>query len=330
MTSKYNNVYLKTVSTVAGPLEKEGPLGELFDKTNFDYYFGKDTFEQAEMAMLSNSINILLQKASFTEKDIDLFISGDLMNQVTTSSYTAAKYDIPFLGIYNACASMVEGLIIGSSMIQNKFAKNCICSSTSHNLSAEKQYRNPIEYGAPRAKTTTYTVTGSGSALLSSEISKIKVESSTIGKVKDYGITNVFNMGAVMAPGAADVIARHLNDTKRKPEYYDLILTGDLGKYGKEILRELIKEQYAVKLGDNYNDSATMIYDLENQPVFAGGSGPACLPLVAYSYVIPKMLSGELKKVLLVATGALMSPTMINQKLSIPTVAHAISLEVVK
>lgn len=328
MTFKYNNVYINEVSTITGPYEKKGPLGKYFDKSYDEFYFGEKTWEEAESHILKDSVELVLKKANKSIKDIDLFISGDLLNQITSSSFAAKDLKIPYLGIFSACASSVEGLIIGSNMIELKQVKNCICSVSSHNNAAEKQFRYPVEYGGPKPKTTTFTTTGGTSALLSSTKSNIKVDSSTIGIVQDKGIKDVYAMGAVMAPAMADTLARHLKDTGRNVDYYDLILSGDLGKYGKDILKEYMKTVYNIDL-TNYDDTACMIYDIDKQPVFSGGSGPACAPLVTYSYIFNLMKQGKIKRVLLIATGALLSQTSANEKRTIPSIAHAISLEAI-
>lgn len=329
MTIKFDNVYISDTGTVTGPYEKNGPLQSYFDKSYNDFYFGLKTWEQAESKLIEDSVDILLNKIGRTRFDIDLHISGDLMNQLTSSNYAASKLGIPYLGIYNACATSTEGLIIGSSLVDKKIIKNCICSVSSHNNSAEKQFRYPIEYGGPKRKTTTFTTTGGASAYISSEKKGIRIESGTIGSVIDMGIKDVYNMGAVMAPAAAQTIYEHLRDTKREIDYYDLVLTGDLGIYGKKILKEYMETEYNIKL-KNYDDTACMIFDLDNQPVYAGASGPACAPLVTYGYIFNKMKKKEINRVLLVATGALMSPTMVNEKMTIPSIAHAISLEVIE
>lgn len=325
MTFKYNNVYIKETSTVAGPYEGKGPLSKYYDVLYDDLYFGEKTWEQAEIKGILDSVHKLLSKSKLKKSDIDIHIGSDLLNQIVATNYASAKISIPLIGIYSACSSSTLGILLASNMIENKQIKNAIITSSSHNNGAEKQYRNPVEYGGPKKAYTTFTTTGCGSCLLSSEKSKIKVESATLGTVVDMGITDVFNMGAVMAPSAAKVIYDHLKDTGRDISYYDLILTGDLGSIGKNILKEYMKKEYNIIL-KNYNDSATMIFDLENQPVYQGGSGVSCLPLVAYSYILDKMKSGKLKNVLLVATGALMNPTMCNQHLSIPSISHAVSL----
>ena len=277
MTYKYDNVYLLDASTVVGPYEKKGPLGDKFDKSYDDLYNGEKSWEQAEVKLLEDSIDILLKKIKKNKSDIDLIVSGDLLNQVTSSSYAVQKYNIPFLGVYSACASSVEGIIIASSMIDSGKINNCIVSTSSHNMSSEKQFRNPTEYGAPKPKTATFTATGGASAYITNEKSKIKIESTTIGKVIDKGQNDPLNMGAVMAPAAADTIYRHLRDLNRDPSYYDLILTGDLGVYGKEILIGYMKSEYGLDISNNYNDMGTMLYDLKEQSeVMAGGSGPDC------------------------------------------------------
>lgn len=328
MTTKYNNVYINATGTVTGPYEAKGPFSKYFDRSYNDFYFGTSTWEQAESKLIMDSIDILLSKIGKTRFDIDLHISGDLLNQIVASNYAASNLKIPYLGIYNACATSVEGLIIASNFIESKQINNAIVSVSSHNNGAEKQFRYPVEYGGPKRKTTTFTTTGGASAYLSREKSSIKVDSTTVGIVTDLGIKDVYHMGAVMAPATASTIYNHLIDLGRTIDYYDLILTGDLGVYGKDILKEYMKTEYNIEL-NNYDDAASMIFNIDREPVYAGGSGPACLPLIAYSYIFDMMKEKKYKKVLLVATGALMSPTMVNQKLTIPSIAHAISLEVV-
>ena len=329
MTYKYNKVYIDDAYTVVGSYENDGPLSKYFDKKyKNDFYFGEKTIEHAEIKLLKDSINGLLQRTHKKDKDINLLISGDLQNQIASSSYAMRDFNIPFLGIYNACSTISEGLIIGSTFIESGKIDNCIVSTSSHNMVAEKQFRNPTEYGTPKPKIATFTATGGASIMLSNNKSNIKIESSTIGKVKDLGIKDVNNMGAVMAPGAADTLFRHLIDLKRKPDYYDLILTGDLGVYGKEILIKYMKEVYNMDISNNYNDCGTMLYDLKKQPVFAGGSGPVCSALVVFGYILKLMKEQKFKRVLILPTGALFSPTMFFQKDSLPCISHAISLEV--
>lgn len=329
MTIKFDNVYLKEVSTVACKDEKEGNFGNLYDKTYDDYYAGCNTFEQAEIKMIEDAVNIVVKKSNKGLQDIDAIIGADLLNQITANAYASLSFERPFMGVYNACASMCEEYIIAGSMLQNKDINNVLVNVSCHNMTAERQYRNPVEYGCPKPKRSTFTVTGSASAILTKEKTNIKVTSVSIGTTTDMGVTDVYDMGSVMAPSAARTIFEHLKDTNQKVEDYDLILTGDLGIYGKEILKEYMLEYYGIDLKDKHEDSACIIYKMEKQQkVNAGGSGPACLGLVTYTDIINKMKDNKIKKVLLVATGALMSPTMNNQKLSIPSISHAVSLEV--
>lgn len=330
MTTKINNVYVSDSYTIAGIYEKDGPISDYFDLIyDKDFYYGTNTFEKAEEKMLSNCINKLMNRAKVIDNDIDYIISGDLENQIAASDYALRDYNIPFLGIFSACATFGEGILIGSKLIEGKMAKNIIVGTVSHNMVAERQFRNPTEYGAPKKKTTTFTCTGSGSLLLSNKKSKIKVSSVTAGMVCDKGITDVNNMGGVMAIAAAETLLRHFKDLKIKPDYYDLILTGDLGIYGKEILIEYLKEK-GLDIAKNYNDCGLILYDIQKQPVFAGASGPACSALVTCSYILKEMERGRYRKVLIVPTGAIFSPTKVFQKESIPSIAHAFSLEVVE
>jgi stage V sporulation protein AD len=330
MTFKYNNVFVKNTSTVAGKIEKQGPLKAFFDKTYDDYYFEEKSLELAEVKLLKDSIDILLEKSNIRKEDIDLAIAGDLLNQVTASYYGFNEYNIPFLGVYSACATTMESIIIGSSLIDAKRVKNVICSTSSHNLTSEKQFRNPIEYGAPKPQTASFTATGGASILLSNEKSNIKVESSTIGRIVDMNQTDVNDMGSAMAPAAGDTIYRHLKDMKRDADYYDLILTGDLGLFGKSILQEYMKKEYKIDLKENYNDCGVLLYDTHNQKeITAGGSGPVCSALVNYGYIYDLMKQKKINRVLLVTTGALFSPTFAFQKQPILGIAHAVSLEVV-
>ena len=327
MTFKFKNVYLNATSTVTGPYEKKGPLNKYFDKSFDDLYANEKTFELAETKMLKDSIDILLNKAN--EKSADVFLSGDLLNQLVPSNLSALHLKMPYLGLYNACATSMEGLILGSTLIDSSKVKSAICEVSSNNCTAEKQFRYPNEYGASTPKVTTFTATGAASCYISKTPSEIKIESGTIGTVVDLGITDVYNMGAVMAPAAAQTLNEHLKSLKRDINYYDLIVTGDLGIFGKQILKDYVKEEYNLDLL-KYNDCGIMLYNLNDQPVYAGGSGPVCCPLVSYSLILDRMKRGELNKVLIMSTGALHSPTLVNQKLSIPAICHAISLEVVK
>ena len=330
MTFKYDKVYLNETYTVVGPYEDKGPLGKYFDNSYEDLYCEADSWEKAETKLLEESMKKALRKNKLTKENIDLVISGDLLNQVTSSCYAASKINKPFLGIYSACASNVEGLIIGSNFINSGIINNCLCGTSSHNMSSEKQFRNPTEYGAPKPETATFTATGGASAVISNKKSNIKIGSATIGRIVDYNQKDALNMGAVMACAAADTLKRHLDDLNRKEDYYDLILTGDLGLYGREILKEFMMKEHKINISCNYNDCGVMLYDLEEQKeVLAGGSGPVCSALVLYGFILNEMKKKNIKKVLLIATGALFSPTMLYQKENILSIAHAISLEAI-
>lgn len=328
MTFNYSNVYLNETSTISGHLEKEGNYGNYFDKSYKDYYMNEKSFEKAEVKLFSESIDILLKKLDKESKDINLLIGGDLSNQISVSSYGSLKYNIPFLGVYTACATSVEQIIIASTFIDSKKINNCICTTSSHNLVSEKQFRNPVEYGAPKPKTSTFTSTGGASCYLSNVKKGVRISSSTIGKIINLNQTDVNNQGSIMAPAAADTIYNHLKNTNTKIDDYDLVLTGDLGIFGKKILKDYIKKEYNIILGSNYNDCGSMLYDFTKQKeITAGGSGPVCSCLVNYSYVFDKLKKKEFKKVLLVATGELFSPTFVYQKNSIVAIANAVCLE---
>lgn len=323
MASKiFKKVYLNDYFTVVGPLEKESHLKSL-DLTMNDYYYGCKTFEQAEIKMQRVAIDNLLNNNSLFSNNIDVIVGGDLSNQIAITSYAIKNYNIPFLGIYSACATFTESLIILGSLIESGMIKKGISSISSHNLTAEKQFRYPVEYGAVKPHTSTFTTTGSVASLVSNKETNIKVESVTVGTIIDMNIKDANHLGAVMAPGAAEVIYKHLKDLNRSYNYYDLILTGDLGCIGSKIMLDYLKNTNNIVL-KNHKDAGCLLY-LESQDTYAGGSGPACLPIVLYNMILKNK---KYKKILIVATGALHSPTMVNQKMSIPGIAHAVSLEV--
>ena len=331
MTTKFKNVYISDVATVVGPYEYQGPLSKRFDKHYDDMYFKTDSLESAEVKLMLDSVDLVLNKVGKEKSDIDLFIAGDLQNQITASSYAAAKIGRPFLGIYDACATNTEGLIIASNFLENRTCDEVLVSVSSHNMVAEKQFRNPTEYGGPKPSTATFTATGGASCYLTNKKNKVRIESATIGIPLDYDQTDPMHMGACMTPAAAYTINKHLSDLDRTVDDYDLILTGDLGIYGKGILIDFMKTEYGIDIEGKYNDCGVMLYDLEKQKdVQAGGSGPVCSALVVYSDVIKKLKNKELKRVLYVATGALFNPSMVFQKENILSIAHAISLESVE
>lgn len=331
MILNFRNVYLENASTVCGPYEAKGPLSKNFDKKyTEDLYCKEKSFEKAEIRLLEDSIKILLKKTKLTSKDIDLVIAGDLLNQIASSSYGTLNLKSPFLGIYTACATSIEGMLIGSTFIDSGKVNNALVSCSSHNMSSEKQFRNPTEYGSPKPETATFTATGGASVLLSNKPNRIRVVNGLIGTIIDYNQKDAFNMGAAMAGSAADTLYKYLTETNTKASDYDLILTGDLGKYGKEILKDLMLNEYNIDISKNYNDCGTMLYDLEEQKeVMAGGSGPVCSALVNYSTIIKGLMENKYKKVLLIATGALFSPIMLYQKENILSIANLICLEAI-
>ncbi|MBO6195707.1 MAG: stage V sporulation protein AD [Bacilli bacterium] len=326
MTIYFNNSYICNQSIVAGPFLIDGPLKGNFDEEYKDFYDGEETFEDCEIKELNKCIKNIIKKEK--DRKINVLLSSDLNNQIVISNLVAERVSIPYMGMYNACASYCEELIIGSALLNNKDIKNVLCTTSGHNMTSERTYRNPVEYGAPKPKYATFTVSAATCTLISSEKSIVKIDSGTIGKVIDLGVTDSNDMGSAMVPAAARTLFEHLKDTNRDENYYDLILTGDLGKYGKKIFRDYCKKEYGYVL-DNYNDSATLIYNNKDERVLAGGSGPSCLPSYFLVDILPKMKSKKIKRVLLLATGALLSTTSVNQKKSIPCICHAVSLEVV-
>ena len=329
MTFFYNNVYISCCSTVAGPYEKNGPLGEFFDKTYDDLYFEEKSFEKAEIKLVRESIDIIKEK-SVVEKDFDVVIGGDLMNQITASTYGCCGVGKSFIGVYGACSSSVLGLIIGANFIEKGLVENSLCVVSSHNLSSERQFRYPTEYGVLKPSSSTFTATGAACCLLNNIKSNVRVECATLGRIIDYNQTDPNDMGRVMAPAAIDTLIRHFEDTGRSPSDYDLILTGDLGKYGVEIVKDYLSSTYDINLDDKYNDCGVLLYDLDSQTeIKAGGSGPVCSALVVYSYIYELLKKKKIKRVLFLATGALFSPIMVFQKENINSICHAISLEVV-
>lgn len=329
MTFFYNNVYISSCSTVAGPYEKKGLLGEYFDKTYDDLYFGEKSFEKAEIKLVKESIDIIKEKL-VVEKDFDVVIGGDLMNQITASTYGCCGVGKSFIGVYGACSSSVLELIIGANFIEKGLVENSLCVVSSHNLSSERQFRYPTEYGVLKPNSSTFTATGAACCLLNNIKSDVRVECATLGRIIDYGQNDPNDMGRVMAPAAIDTLIKHFEDTGRSPDDYDLILTGDLGKYGIEIVKDYLSSTYDINLDDKYNDCGVLLYDLDCQTeIKAGGSGPVCSALVVYSYIYELLKKKKIKRVLFLATGALFSPIMVFQKENINSICHAISLEVV-
>lgn len=318
----FKNVYINDQETVVGPYENNGILN--FNNSIKDFYGDEKSFENCEIKLQKMVFDNILHKNNLSDINIDLVVGGDLMNQITATSFNMRDYNIPFLGVYSACASFPESLLILANMVDSKFLKKGIAITSSHNLTSEKQFRFPIEYGCLKPKRSTFTATGAVSTLVSNKVSKVKVESATIGRVIDYGIKDPFNMGAVMAPAAASTIVNHLNELNRSINYYDVVLTGDLGEVGSQILKEFLLKNNNIKI-KNHLDAATLIYS-DEQETFSGASGPVALPIVLFNKILKQR---KYKKILIVGTGSLHSPVMCNQKNTIPSIAHAVSLEVI-
>ncbi len=312
-------------ASVVSEKESKGPLGRFFDLIEHDPKMGEKCFETAEIKMLELSVNKAVEKAGLRNKDIDLMLSGDLLNQITSSSYAARDLGIPYLGVYSACSTMTQALALGASFISAGHYSNIICCTASHFATAERQFRYPLEYGSQRPPYAQWTVTGAGCSVLSDSGDGPSITSATFGKVVDFGTTDLSNMGAAMAPAAADTLLSLFKDTETSVEDYDLILTGDLGKLGSDIMRDLMREQ-GVELGQIYKDCGAMMYDI-TQKCYQGGSGAGCSASVFNSYILNKINEGVYKKIVFLATGALMSTQSCYQGESIPCISHAVVIE---
>ncbi len=322
----FDSVYLHDSSVVVGPKEFEGPLGQNFDNHFDDLHCNQKSWEQAEILMYRNALNICLNKNNVTINDIDCVVSGDLNNQIIIGNYVLRDYDVGYLGVFNACSSSVEGLIVAGNLIEAKNFNKIIVAISSHNSTAERQYRNPTEYGGQKPETLTSTVTAAAASLVTSKPSKLKITKATVGRVVDAKINDALDMGRAMAPAAFNTIHQHFKDFNVDEKEYDLILTGDLSHYGSDFLLKIFKE-YDMNLTKVHNDGGLMIYDRDNQKVFSGGSGCGCLPAVLFSTVIKKLYNNEYKKILVVGTGALLNPIILAQKETIPAIAHAVVIE---
>lgn len=322
----HNKPIIKAAYTVGGGKEGHGPLGKEFDYILPDDYFGEKTFEKAECKMLSYAIEKSIKKAELNKSDIDAIVSGDLLNQIVSASFAARDYNIPYIGIYNACSTMSEGLAIGGTMVDGGYMKNVAVATSSHFSTAERQYRYPLEFGSIRPPQSQWTVTGAGSVIITSEQKEGQaLTSATFGKVVDYGISDANNLGAAMAPAAASTIECHLKEAKRKHSYYDLIVTGDLGALGSRLLKHLLEES-GIDISSNHVDCGELIYNIDEEE-YQGGSGAGCSAIVFNSYILGKMKRKEINRVLFVATGALMSTITTQQGETIPCVSHAVSVE---
>ncbi len=312
-------------ASVAGKKESEGPLANTFDTTCQDTYFGEKTWEQAEKRMQQLALETLAKKAGVNKKDFNIVFSGDLLNQCIGSSFTLRNTGIPHVGLYGACSTMAESLLMASMAIGGNFFDNAVAMTSSHFASSERQYRFPLGYGGQRTPTAQWTVTGSGAALLTKNGKGPKITACTVGTVTDLGIKDANNMGAAMAPAALATIRAHFEDMKTSADDFDLIVTGDLGQLGKELLLAMARDE-GLNLGGKLTDCGTLIFDALKQDVHSGGSGCGCSAITLCGYLLNKLHSGKLKHILFCGTGALLSPTSTQQSLPIPGVCHAVSI----
>lgn len=319
-------IAITSSATVVGSMEGQGPLADNFDWVMDDLLFGEQSWEKAECKMLRESAKLALRKVNLQEKDVDYFLAGDLLNQLISANYAARGIATPFFGLFGACSTFVEAMLLAGILIDGGFARRVLIASSSHHNTAERQYRYPTEQGVQRPPYAQWTVTGSGSLLLEESGNGPKITMGTVGKVIDMGMTDVNDMGSAMAPAAADTILSHFQDTGTNPDCYDLILTGDLGAVGSNALINLMKQR-GYLLGKNYKDCGILIYDLERQDAHAGGSGCGCSAAVFSGYILRQLWEKKYRKILFVATGALMSPTIAQQGETIPGIAHAVVVE---
>jgi len=316
---------LKNFAATCGKKESEGPYGKQFDKIFEDTTMQESSWEKAESRLQTETVKILLKKADVDASQINYIFAGDLLNQCMSSSFGLRSLNIPFLGQFGACSTMAQSLFLAATSIEAGIADYSVAVTSSHFCSSERQFRFPLQYGGQRTPTAQWTVTGSGAILVSKKQEGPKVNYCTIGRITDLGIKDANNMGAAMAPSAAKTILSFLEDTNTNPNDYDLILTGDLGEVGSSLLKKLLKKE-GVTLEDNYNDCGLMIYYKEKQDVHAGGSGCGCSASLLCSLILNKVKKRELKNILFIATGALMSPTSAQQGETIPGVAHLINI----
>ena len=318
---------LLETACIVGPKEAQGPMAKYFDQCIEDEFWGENSWEKAESKFVKETVNTVIAKSGISPKNIDFCFAGDLLNQCISSSFGLKDLNIPFFGIFGACSTFAEGLCLASILTEAKAANNVLCATSSHFCSAEKQFRFPLELGNQRTPTSQWTVTGSGSAIVSSTGNGPFITCITPGKIVDMGIKDTNNMGAAMAPAALDTLITHFKDTGRSPNYYDAIITGDLGYIGKELLIKLT-ESNGYNIKNNYNDCGVLMFDKENQDTHSGGSGCACLGTVFSGYFFKQLQEKKIKKILILGTGALMNSTTAQQGESIPGIAHAVSIEI--
>ncbi len=328
-TIKFDNApSVLSFASIVGKKEGEGPYGKNFDRVETDAYFGQKTWESAESALFKEAVTTALEKGRFRSDEISFLASGDLLNQCTATGYAARTLAIPYLGLYGACSTMAESLFI-ASLLASGGAK-AVAATSSHFCGSEKQFRFPLEYGSQRPPSSQWTVTGSGAVVLGQSGEGPYITHTTAGKVIDIGVTDANNMGCAMAPAFCDTLVRHMEAVGSKPRDYDLIVSGDLGHLGKKVASDLLKQEYHINIDAVYEDCGCMIFDNQKQDVHSGGSGCGCSASMLAGFILPEMKKLHLNRVLFIATGALMSPTLSLQGESIPSVAHAIEFNVEK
>ncbi|HLR14678.1 MAG TPA: stage V sporulation protein AD [Bacillota bacterium] len=313
-------------SAVGGPMEAQGPLASSFDLLFDDLWMEQTSYENAQQRLMEEASALAIQKAHIFDEQVDFFISGDLINQMTPTNFAASTLQIPFLGTFNACATSMESVALAAAIIEASGANYILTGSSSHFSSAERQYRFPNEYGSQKPGTSQTTVTGAGCAMISKEGSGPIIKRATIGKIIDLGITDPFNMGAAMAPAAADTIITHLHDFQLPITYYDAVVTGDLGKVGRDICIQLLNDVKVSIAPNQFLDAGLMVYGPDQQ-VFAGGSGSACSAVVSFGHMLEQLQAKKVNRVLFVATGVLHSPLSIQQQKTMPAIAHAVAIE---
>lgn len=321
-----NKPKIISFAAICGSKEREGIIGQYADITLQDDMYGESTFEKAECKMLSHAISLAIQKGNLRMQDIDVLLSGDLLNQIVSSSFAARDFEFPFLGVYSACSTMSQAMMIGAMMVNSRYIERAVVATGSHFASAERQYRYPLELGCTRPPQSQWTVTGAGGCLIAQRGEGVSITCGTMGRVKDYGVTDVNNMGAAMAVAAMDTLITHFKNTNTMPCDYDLILTGDLGALGSRIVKDLMWEK-GFDISANHVDCGEIIYNVVEDE-FQGGSGAGCSATVLNSYILTKMMSRQYKRVLFAATGALLSTITSGQGESIPCISHAVELEV--
>lgn len=312
-------------AAVGSRKEAQGPLGQYFDYINDDSSFGEKTWEKAESALQKCAVNKAIKKAGITPGDIDMMFAGDLLNQCIGSTYGARQMGIPYMGLYGACSTMAESLILAALITESGMASRCLAATSSHFCSAERQFRFPLEYGGVRTPSAQWTVTGAGACITALQSGPPYIHEVTIGTIEDYGITDINNMGAAMAPAACSTLTHYFHDSGKSPDDFDLILSGDLGMVGSELLHQLMDEA-KLSITDRHKDCGLLIYDRLRQDVHSGGSGCGCSASVLCAYILPQLQDGRLNDVLFLATGAMMSPTSVQQGESIPGIAHLLHL----